>query len=64
MTETIDLLGIGNAMTGNLYRSSDDALKKNGPIQGSMALIDGQKAAHLAIVRGEKRSVAVVHNEV
>ncbi|MYI89429.1 MAG: adenosine kinase, partial [Gammaproteobacteria bacterium] len=47
MTETIDLLGIGNAITDNLCRSSDDELKKNGLIKGSMALIDGQKAAEL-----------------
>lgn len=47
MTETIDLLGIGNAINDNLCRSSDDELKKNGLIKGSMALIDGQKAAEL-----------------
>ena len=47
MIETIDLLGMGNAMTDNLCRSSDDELKKNGLVKGSMALIDGQKAAKL-----------------
>ncbi len=47
MTETIDLLGIGNAIADNLCRSSDDELKKYGLIKGSMALIDGKKAAEL-----------------
>lgn len=66
MTETIDLLGIGNAIADNLCRSSDSELKKNGLIKGSMALIDAQKAAELqsTVIPVSRQSGGSVSNSV
>jgi sugar/nucleoside kinase (ribokinase family) len=46
-TETIDVIGIGNAIVDVLMRCEDHLLVENGLAKGAMTLIDGERAVAL-----------------